>query len=196
VIGLAVGIGSQALVKDVITGLFILIEDTMAVGDVVDLGAPHSGVVEAISIRSVRLRDQLGAVHTLPFSEISKVKNLGKDYAYWLIDLALPPSTDPDRVLAVCAEVLASLRHDAGFGSLIIGDLDPIGINGFNATTIQVQARIKTLPLQQWKVGREFNRRLKTALEAARIPLYSSAQMIGLDGPTSRLIERLAIKSP
>jgi len=82
VVGVAVGFGSQALVKDVITGLFILVEDQVAVGDVVDLGKEHKGVVEAISVRTIRLRDQTGAVHTVPFSEVTTVKNMTKDFAY------------------------------------------------------------------------------------------------------------------
>ncbi|HLY78203.1 MAG TPA: mechanosensitive ion channel domain-containing protein [Caulobacteraceae bacterium] len=196
VIGLAVGIGSQALVKDVITGLFILVEDTIAVGDVVDLGAPHSGVVEAISIRTIKLRDQLGAVHTLPFSEISKVTNLGRDYAYWLIDMAVPYATDPDQVIEVYRSVVGELRQDHAFSPLILGDLEPLGVTAFNPTTIQVQGRVRTLPLQQWKVGREISRRLRVALAASGVPQPSGVQSIGFDPATAGLFERLAFKAP
>jgi small conductance mechanosensitive channel len=191
-VGLAVGFGSQALVKDVITGLFILIEDTIAVGDVVDLGAPHSGVVEAISIRTVRLRDQTGAIHTLPFSAITVIKNFGRDYAYWLIDLALPYSADPDRAIEVYRSVLAELKADPALDAVIVGDLEPLGVQAFNPASIQVQARIKTLPLKQWQVGREFNRRIKPALDEAGISLAPGAQTIGLDAGTAALLERLA----
>jgi small conductance mechanosensitive channel len=192
VIGLAVGFGSQALVKDVITGFFILIEDTLAVGDVVDLGGQHSGTVEAISIRAVRLRDQTGAVHTLPFSDISTVKNLGRDYAYWVIDIGVPYSADPDHVLDIYRAVLADLKADPAFAPLIIGDLEAIGLNAFNPTTIQVQARIKTLPLKQWAVGREFSRRLKSAFDAAGIVLPQTVQTIGLDARTADLLRQMA----
>ncbi len=101
VVGLAIGFGSQALVKDVITGLFILIEDTMAVGDVVDVGKGHSGVVEAISIRTIRLRDSAGALHAVPFSEVTSVANLTKDYAYVVANIGLSYREDIDRVSAV-----------------------------------------------------------------------------------------------
>ena len=82
VVGLAIGFGSQALVKDIITGLFILIEDQIAVGDIIDVGKDHRGTVEAISIRTIRLRDQAGIVHTVPFSEVTSIKNLSKEFAY------------------------------------------------------------------------------------------------------------------
>src|SRR5207302_11062809 len=82
VIGVAIGFGSQALVKDIITGLFILIEDQIAVGDIVDVGKDHRGTVEAITVRTIRLRDLSGTVHTVPFSEVTSVKNLSKDFSY------------------------------------------------------------------------------------------------------------------
>jgi small conductance mechanosensitive channel len=189
VVGIAIGFGSQALVKDVITGLFILIEDTISVGDVVDFGNQHSGVVEGISVRTVRLRDTLGTLHTIPFSEITVVKNLTRDYAYWLIDIGVPYSADTDRVMAIYQEVTESLKQDTAIGPYIVGDLDPIGVNALGASSIQVQARIKTLPLRQWSVGREFNRRVKRAFDEAGIVIGGAAPTLTLGSDMGALVQ-------
>ncbi len=196
VAGIAIGFGAQALVKDVITGLFILIEDTMAVGDVVDLGNQHSGVVEAISVRTVRLRDTLGTVHTLPFSEISTVKNLTREYAYWLIDLGIPYAADTDKVMKIYADVASDLRQDPVIGPFIVAEMEPIGVNALGPTTVQVQARIKTLPLRQWSVGREFNRRVKVALAAAGIQIAPGPATIALGPDVAAAVERFAPPAP
>jgi small-conductance mechanosensitive channel len=165
VVGLAIGFGSQALVKDVITGLFILIEDSMSVGDVVDLGKGHSGVVEAISIRSIRLRDAAGAVHSIPFSEVTSVSNLTKDFAYFVANVAVSYREDPDRIEAVLRGIGDEMMADAAYRPLILEPLEPLGIDKMSELGMVVQARIKTLPRQQWAVGREFKRRLKQAFD-------------------------------
>ncbi|MBV9524141.1 MAG: mechanosensitive ion channel, partial [Alphaproteobacteria bacterium] len=165
VVGLAIGFGSQALVKDVITGLFILIEDQLAVGDVVDVGKGHSGVVEAISIRTIRLRDNTGAVHSVPFSEVTSISNMTRDYAYFVANVPLSYREDVDRVADVLDEVAESLRGDAGFRPFILAPLEFVGIDKMSELGVVVQARIKTLPRKQWAIGREFSRRMKQAFD-------------------------------
>ena len=103
VVGLAVGFGAQTLVKDIITGVFILIEDTIAIGDVVDLGG-HAGVVEGMTIRTIRLRDGAGAVHTVPFSAVTIVQNLTKDFSYATFDLKVDFREDVDKVIDAIVE--------------------------------------------------------------------------------------------
>ena len=93
-----IGFGSQTLVKDVITGLFILFEDTISVGDVVDVGNGHSGLVGAITIRTIKLRDMAGGVHSIPFSQVNSVLNMTKDFSYYVLDIAVAHGEDPDRV--------------------------------------------------------------------------------------------------
>jgi small conductance mechanosensitive channel len=171
VVGLAIGFGSQALVKDVITGLFMLIEDTLAVGDVVDVGKGHVGVVEAISIRTIRLRDGAGAVHAIPFSEVSSVVNLTKDYAYYVCNAAISYREDPDRVAAVLHEVADELMRDAAYRPFILEPLEVIGIDKMSELGITIQSRIKTLPRKQWMVGREFVRRMKHAFDREGIEM-------------------------
>jgi small-conductance mechanosensitive channel len=165
VVGLAIGFGSQALVKDIITGLFILIEDSLAVGDVVDVGKGHAGVVEAISIRTIRLRDNAGTLHSVPFSEVTSVSNMTKDYAYFVANVAVSYREDFDRVSGVLREVADDLMADAGFRPFILEPLEIIGIDKMTELGMVIQARLKTLPRKQWSIGREFNRRMKQAFD-------------------------------
>ncbi|MGO8917370.1 MAG: mechanosensitive ion channel domain-containing protein, partial [Stellaceae bacterium] len=163
--GIAVGFGSQALVKDVITGLFILLEDSLAVGEMVDVGNNHTGIVEAISIRTIRLRDPAGVLHTVPFSEVSSVRNLTRDYSYFVADVGVLYSVDPDRAIAVLREVADGMRQDPDWAPSIVEPLDVIGVDRFTDTAMVIRARLKTVPLRQFPVGREFNRRMKKAFD-------------------------------
>jgi small conductance mechanosensitive channel len=165
VVGIAIGFGSQALVKDVITGLFILVEDTLAIGDVVDVGNGHSGVVEAISIRTIRLRDAAGTVHTIPFSEVTTVQNLTKDFAYYVADVGVSYREDTDQVTAVLREVAEEMRQDPDFGPMMLEPLEVIGVDRFEESAVIIKVRMKTMPIRQWSVGREFNRRMKRAFD-------------------------------
>lgn len=182
VIGLAIGFGSQQLVQDIITGFFILIEDTIAVGDVADLGG-KAGVVEAISLRTVRLRAYDGQVHTIPFSQIATISNLTKDFSYYVFDIGVAYKEDVDRVMAVMAEVGRELAHDRAFRRLIVAPLEIAGVDRFGDNAVIIKARIKTRPLQQWTVGREYNRRLKIRFDAEGIEIPFPQRTLHLDLP-------------
>jgi len=171
VVGLAVGFGSQTLVKDVITGLFILFEDTISVGDVVDVGGGHSGVVEAISIRTIRLRDGAGAVHSVPFNTVTTVKNMTKDYSFAVFDVSVSYSEDPDRVCGVLKGIGEELQADPLFATDILAPLEVMGIERFADSAVVIRARFKTRPLKQWGVGREFNKRMKKAFDEQGISM-------------------------
>ena len=160
VVGLAVGFGAQTLVKDVITGLFILFEDTISVGDVVNVGG-KGGLVEGITIRTIRLRDFDGTVHTVPFSAVTSISNMTKDFSYYVFDVTVAYREDADRVVSVLHEIGAGLRADPRFAPLILEPLEVLGIDAFQDSAVLIKARIKTLPIQQWNVGREFNGRMK-----------------------------------
>jgi small conductance mechanosensitive channel len=183
VAGIAVGFGSQALVKDVITGLFILLEDTLAIGDIVDVGKDHAGVVEAISIRTIKLRDVAGTVHTVPFSEVSTVRNMTRDYAYFVCDVGVQLREDPDRVIAVLCEVADGMRKDSGWSESIVERLDVIGVDKFTDSAMVIRSRLKTLPLRQWAVGHEFNRRMKKAFDELGIEMPAINQTAYLPRP-------------
>jgi small conductance mechanosensitive channel len=170
VVGLAIGFGAQTLVKDVITGIFILIEDTIAIGDVVDLDG-RAGVVEAMTIRSIRLRDGAGAVHTVPFSAVATVKNMTKDFAYAVFDIGVSYREDVDRVMTIVREIGTGLQTDPAFQRSILEPIEVQGVEQFTDSTIKLRARIKTRPMRQWDVAREFNRRLRQAFEEKGIEI-------------------------
>ncbi len=170
VAGLAIGFGAQTLVKDVITGIFLLAEDTIAIGDVVDLDG-RSGVVEAMTIRTIRLRDGAGAVHTVPFSSVTTIKNMTRDFAYAVFDIAVSYREDTDRVAAVVREVGAALQSDPAFKRSILEPIEVLGIEQFGESSIKLRARIKTRPMRQWDVAREFNRRLKQTFDEKNIEM-------------------------
>jgi moderate conductance mechanosensitive channel len=176
VVGIAVGFGSQALVKDVITGLFILLEDTLAVGEMVDVGKEHVGLVEAITIRTIKLRDNAGTVHTIPFSEVSTVRNMTRDYAYFVADIGVVFREDPDRVVAVLRAVAADLAKDPDWAPYILAPLEVVGVDRFTDSAMVIRIRLKAVPLRQWPVGREFNRRMKKAFDAAGIEMPAANQ--------------------
>jgi small conductance mechanosensitive channel len=165
VVGLAIGFGSQALVKDIITGLFILIEDQIAVGDIVDVGKEHSGVVEAISIRTIRLRDQGGVVHTVPFSEVTSIKNMTKDYAYAVARIGIAYGEDIDRVVEILRGVCDELMADETVAPLILDPFDYQGVDRLDEFSVVLLLRVRTLPGKQFSVGRALNRLIKIAFE-------------------------------
>jgi moderate conductance mechanosensitive channel len=182
VIGVAIGFGAQALIKDLITGLFILVEDQIAVGDIVDVGKEHAGVVEAISVRTIRLRDQNGIVHTVPFSEVTSVKNLTRDFAYAVARIGIAYGQDVDRVTEILRGVCDELAEDAEFGPLILDRFDYQGVDSLNEFSVVLLVRVKTLPGKQFVVGRALNRRIKDAFEQHGIAGRDPSPVI-LSGP-------------
>ena len=160
VVGLAIGFGAQTLVKDLITGLFILMGDTVRVGDVVDLGG-RAGVVEAISMRTVTLRAYNGDVHTIPFSSIDIVTNMTKDFSFYVFDLVVAYKEDVDRVTEVLREIDSQLRREWPYRRLMLEPLEIAGVDAFSTSGPVIKARTKVRAGEQWKVGREFNRRIK-----------------------------------
>ena len=170
VMGIAIGFGSQKLVQDVITGMFILIEDTIAIGDVVKLG-DHAGVVEAITIRTIRLRDFGGTVHTMPFNEVSTILNLTKDFSRYVFEVGIAYREDVDQVIEVLKEIGAGMQEDEEFGPLITQPLEVMGLDKFADSAVVIKARITTQPIKQWTVGREFNRRMKIRFDELGIEI-------------------------
>jgi small conductance mechanosensitive channel len=195
VVGVAVGFGSQTLVKDVITGAFILFEDTMAVGDSVKLNGT-SGTVEAMSIRAIRLRDGTGALHSIPFSSVSSVVNMSRDHAFANLEVGVGYGEDVDRVMAVMREVGETLRADADIGPLIVDAMDVWGLERFEASAIVVTGRFKTLPGKNGAVAREFNRRLKLRFdqEGIEMPFPQTTLWFGEDKTGKAPPARVAVQ--
>ncbi len=170
VIGLAVGFGAQSLVQDIITGLFILIEDTISVGDYIET-SNHSGTVEGLSIRTVRLRDMYGTLHTIPFSQIKTVKNLSRQFACAVFEIGVSYNADIDAVLRALRAVGAEMMEDYRLRRDIMEPLDVQGIIRFAESAVIVRAIFKTRPLKQWAISREFNLRLKRKFDAEGIEI-------------------------
>jgi small conductance mechanosensitive channel len=170
VVGLAVGFGAQTLVRDIITGLFILIEDTISVGDYVTL-AGHGGTVEALSIRSIRMRDPSGTVHTIPFSDVTTVINYTREFAFAVLEIGVAYKEDVDRVTQVIEEVGQELRQDPDQQVHILEDLQVQGLDRFDDSAVVIKARIKTAPGMQWAIRRAFNRLLKRRFDAEGIEI-------------------------
>jgi len=170
VVGLAVGFGSQTLVKDIITGLFIILEGQITIGDIVEV-AGHSGRVEAITIRTVRLRDVNGHLHVVPFSEVTTVKNITQDQDYHSFEIGVSYNEDVDHVIDTIEKVGLDLQKDKFFKSKINGEIEVFGLDKFEDSSIIIKGRIPTVHKQQWVVRREFNRRIKLAFDKSGIEI-------------------------
>nr|WP_323122240.1 mechanosensitive ion channel family protein [Burkholderia alba] len=171
VIGLAVGFGAQSLVSDLITGLFIIIEDTISVGDWIDVDGGHAGTVEHLTIRTVRLRDGQGALHSIPFSQIKIVKNLSRDYGYAVFEVRVPFSADIDQVTRMIRDAGSELWSDGAIRRLMLGAVEVWGLDRFEPNWMIVKGQIRTRPQQQSTVMRAFNVRIKRRMDDAGIEI-------------------------
>lgn len=177
VIGLAVSFASQSLIKDTINGFFILLEDQYGVGDIIVVGAV-SGLVEHMNLRITQLRDSEGRLITVPNSMIDIVQNLSKDWSRVDLFIDVAYSADPERALAVVEQVATDLYCDRNWSQEILEPPDVLGIENLTHTGMTIRTWIKTVPLSQWNVSREFRRRLKQQLDAADIAIGVPQQMI------------------
>jgi moderate conductance mechanosensitive channel len=170
IVGLAVGFGAQTLVRDVISGFFIILEDQIRVGDSAVVNG-QGGLVEEVNLRTIVLRDEQGTVHVFPNGEIKTLANMSKDYAYYVITLGVAYEDDPDQVTAVMNEAGAAVMADPQFQPHILAPLEVYGVDAFEADRVTVKARIKTVPQKQWLVGRELRRRIAQLLRERGIEI-------------------------
>lgn len=170
VAGLAVGFGAQSLVQDVISGFFLLLEDQIRVGDVVQLN-DKSGMVEKITLRMTILRDFDGNVHYVRNGKIDVVTNMTKEYSYYVFDIGVAYREDVDEVSRVIRDVGAALQQDPEYKDEILAPVEVVGLDKFADSAVVIKARIKTKPVKQWRVGREFNRRLKKEFDRLGIEI-------------------------
>ena len=180
VVGIAIGFGSQKLVQDVITGLFLLLENAMQVGDVVTLGG-LSGTVEALSIRAIRLRALDGAVHIVPFSAVTTVTNQTRDFSFALLDISVGLNEEPEPVIAAVREVTQIMRREPRWETAIRDDLEVMGVERFVDLAWVLRIRLRTAPAQRWAVARELNRRIKQIFDdrAIESPITSHRVLSG-----------------
>jgi small conductance mechanosensitive channel len=170
IVGLAVGFGAQTLVRDVISGFFLILEDQVRVGDVAAINGT-GGLVEAINLRTIVLRDIEGTVHVFPNGAITTLANRSKDFSYYVIDISVAYDEDPDRVADVLRKTAAELQADPKFGPFVLDALEVLGIDAFGDSAMVLKVRIRTMPLKQWDVGRELRRRIKKAFDAEGIEI-------------------------
>lgn len=170
VVGLAVGFGAQSLVKDYFSGFFLLLENQIRQGDVVDVG-DHSGLVEEVNLRFVRLRDYDGNVHFVPNGTISSVINMSRGFAQSVVDVPVSYGADLPKVMAIMAEVAAALQADPAHSSRFVGGFEMAGVEKLGDSAIVIRARMQVAPLEQWTVRREYLLRLKLAFDAQDIEI-------------------------
>jgi small conductance mechanosensitive channel len=182
IVGLAVGFGAQNLVQDIISGFFILLEDQIRVGDVVQI-ADKGGLVERINLRMTILRDLSGNVHFIRNGQIQVVTNMTKDYGRYVFDIGVAYREDVDHVIEVIKDVDRELREDPAFKDDILEPIEILGLDQFADSAVIIKARTKTQPIKQWSVAREFNRLLKKRFdkEGIEIPFPHITLYMGED---------------
>lgn len=169
ILGLAVGFGAQNLVRDVISGFFMIIEDQIRVGDVAVLNGT-GGLVENINFRITVLRDISGTVHVFPNGTINSLSNMTNEWSAYVFDIGVAYKENTDIVVGVMKEVLDKMKEDEIFGPNIL-EAEIFGVNELANSSVNIKGRIKTIPLKQWMTGREFLRRIKLEFDARDIEI-------------------------
>lgn len=168
--GLAIGFGAQTLVKDFLTGFFILMENQYRVGDVVKIGN-HAGMVERVNLRTTVLRDLQGVVHTIPNGEVQSVNNLTHGWSRVVLSIGVAYKEDVDKVTHLLEEVGKRMRGEERYNHLMIDDPQVLGVDNFGESEVTIKMIAKTLPLKQWEVARELRRRIKYAFDKEGIEI-------------------------
>lgn len=190
IVGLAVGFGAQTLVKDFLTGLMILLENSMDLGDVVRVGT-HAGTVESMSVRTVRLRDLEGTLHIIPYSEIGTIENMTRGHAYAVFDVGVAYGSNLDTVFHAFTQTGAKLQADQSFAQKILEPLSILGVDQFGDNAVVIKARIKTAPQAKWDVSRAFNRLLKERFEADGIEIPYPQRTLHVKGASPEALNSL-----
>jgi small-conductance mechanosensitive channel len=170
IVGLAVGFGAQSLVQDVISGFLILLEDQLRVGDVVQVG-DKGGLVEKVTLRAVVLRDLAGNVHFIRNGQIQVVTNMTKEYGRYVFDIGVAYKEDVDHVIEVVKRVDEEMRSHPDFKADILEPIEILGLDQFADSAVIIKARVKTKPVRQWAIGREYNRLLKKRFDEEGIEI-------------------------
>lgn len=181
IIGVAVGFGAQNVIKDIISGLFLIIENQIRINDVAVING-IGGAVEEINLRTTILRAENGAVHIIPNGSIQTLANLTRGFSYYVFDIALNYGQDGDKAIQILRGIASAMRTEQDYRGAILDELEVMGVDRLTTTGVQLKARIKTLPMKQWAVGREMNRRIWTQFAAAGVDLGTSPTVVQLAG--------------
>jgi small-conductance mechanosensitive channel len=187
IIGVAVGFGAQTLIKDVLAGLFLLVENQIRVGDVAVVNGV-GGAVEEINLRTIVLRAENGAVHIIPNGSITSLANLTREFSFYVFEFNFRLEEDTERAVGILRSVASDLRADPLFGPFVLDQLDVMGVDRLKTDGALVKCRIKTLPTKQWAVGREMNRRILARFNTEGIDLSASPTVVRLEphGPSDQ----------
>ena len=173
VVGLAVGFGAQHLVRDLVSGFFLLLENQIRVGDMAIVNGT-GGVVESVTFRTVALRDQAGVVHVFPNGSITTLANATMDWSAYVIDVTVSYNEDTDRVIDIMRCVADDMRKESEYGRAMIEPIEIYGVDNFTEVAVTIKARFKTQPAQQNTIGREYRRRLKKAFDSEGVELANA----------------------
>ena len=189
IVGVAIGFGSQKLVRDLITGIFLLLENAMQVGDSVTVSG-LSGTVENLSVRTIRLRAADGSVHIIPFSSVTTVTNVNRGLGNASVEVSVAAQEDTDRVCEVLKEIVAGMREDADFSARMLSDLQLWGVDKLDGASVTIAGQVVCTDSGRWSVQREFNRRMKRRFEELGIQLYNPVRAHGRECGRSRTSRR------
>jgi small-conductance mechanosensitive channel len=193
IVGLAVGFGAQTLVKDILTGCFIILEDSISVGDVV-MAKGTGGLVEAVNLRTIKLRDLAGNVHVIPNSSIETITNMTKEYSRYVLDVGVAYREDVDEVIQVLKEIDEEMRKDPAYGPDILQPLEILGVEEFAASQVTIRTRITTKPIKQWGVAREMRRRIKRRFDELEIEIPFPHTTLYIGNPKREAPQPLVIQ--
>lgn len=180
VVGLAIGFGAQNLVKDVFAGFFMLLDNQIRINDVVVING-QGGLVEEVNLRTTILRSEDGAVHLFTNGSITKFSNLTRDFSFAVFTISVNYKEDTDRVVSVLSAMAAEMAAEERFRSIILAPLEVMGVDQLADSGVNIKARFKTQPMQQWTVAREMNRRVKKTFEEAGIDMPFPTRTIQLE---------------
>jgi small conductance mechanosensitive channel len=180
--GLAIGFGAQNLVRDVISGFFIILEDQVRVGDLARINGT-GGVVEEINLRTIVLRDGEGAVQVFPNGTITALANLSKQFAYAIVDLRVAYTENVDRISGIIRDVGSGMQGDPNWSPLLLGPLDIVGVESLSDGFATIRAKFKTQPFNQGKVANELRRRVMVAFVDAGVRPYATGGRAKPDVP-------------
>jgi len=191
VAGLAIGFGAQNLVRDVISGFFMILENQVRVGDVAVVNGT-GGLVERVNFRTIVLRDLSGIVHVFPNGTITTLANLTREWSAYVFDIGVAYKEDVDRVMEIMREVGRELRADEKFGHNMVADVEVFGVDAFADSAVVIKGRLRTKPIKQWDVGREYRRRLKHAFDAQGIEIPFPHRSIFFGEASKPILAQLA----
>ena len=183
VAGVAIGLGAQNIIKDVLGGLFLMMENQIRISDVAVING-KGGVVEEINLRTTVLRGEDGAVHIFPNGGIQSLSNLTREYSYYVFSISVAYKEDTDHVADVLKTLAGELMTEEPYHTAILAPLEILGVDQLGDFAVIIKARFKTVPMQQWLVGREMNRRIKKRFQEAQIEMPYPTQAVQLQ-PTS-----------